>query len=166
MPVSACCPRRHPGESPAYPLPSFQRKLESSGLYNPFPQSGNDNRGAMPAGGNSNPSRACLSYFRRACLSLFCAPARRKERGVVLLYRRLTPPPGRKTARPFGFGPDRRAGITPRLNPLPSLKRLIQRGHPAQIPVPIPRDRLAIQIQKQTGQQLKLRLGPEVKTAA
>ena len=44
--------------------------------------------------------RACLPYFRRACLSLFCAPARRKERGVVLLHKRLTTPPGRKTARP------------------------------------------------------------------
>ena len=36
--------------------------------------------------------RACLPYFRRACLSLFCASARRKERGVVLLHKRLTRP--------------------------------------------------------------------------
>ena len=36
--------------------------------------------------------RACLHYFRRACLSLFCAPARQKERGVVLLHKRLTRP--------------------------------------------------------------------------
>ena len=26
------------------PMSSFQRRLESSGLYNPFPQSGNDNQ--------------------------------------------------------------------------------------------------------------------------
>ena len=50
-------------------------------------------------------ARACLHYLCRACLSLFCAPARRKERDVVRLHKRLTTPPGRKTARPFGLCP-------------------------------------------------------------
>ena len=64
--------------------------------------------------------RACLHYLGRACLSLFCAPARRKARDVVRLHEQLTRPsfptrlyrlhpcrrtqPGRKTARPCGFG--------------------------------------------------------------
>ena len=158
--------------NPFRPPSSFQRRLESSGLYKPFPQSGNDSPISVnqPGKNRRHPNTSAPPPWIPRRL----VPDAALPHGSAELTERPTsmqawiPVFAGMTTGLTGASrpaPDMRARISPRPDN-PGLKRLINRNHAAHIPVTLPGHGLAAQVQEQTRRQFKLGLGPQVKTAA